>query len=70
MQISSLHLLRFPTLHDQLAAASVDEPWLREIESRDNLFPEVDWNYWQGRAAARSAGRASWPINAILSRYS
>jgi hypothetical protein len=25
----------------------VDEKWLREIESRDNLFPDVDWNYWK-----------------------
>ena len=41
------HLLRFLTLHDQLRAASVDEPWLREVESRDNIFPEVDWTYWR-----------------------
>jgi hypothetical protein len=25
----------------------VDEKWLAEIESRDNLFPDVDWNYWK-----------------------
>jgi hypothetical protein len=25
----------------------VDEKWLREIESRDNLFPDVDWTYWK-----------------------
>ena len=41
------HLLRFIALHDQLTATSVDEKWLREIESRDNLFPDVDWNYWK-----------------------
>ena len=28
-------------------ATSVDEKWLAEIESRDNLFPDVDWNYWK-----------------------
>jgi 1,4-alpha-glucan branching enzyme len=41
------HLLRFIALHDQLTVTRVDEKWLREIESRDNLFPGVDWNYWQ-----------------------
>jgi len=41
------HLLRFIALHDQLTATTVDEQWLSEIETRDNLFPEVDWNYWK-----------------------
>ncbi len=41
------HLLRFIALHDQLTATSVDEKWLLEAESRDNLFPDVDWNYWK-----------------------
>jgi len=41
------HLLRFIALHDQLTATSVDEKWLRELESRDNIFPDVDWNYWK-----------------------
>jgi 1,4-alpha-glucan branching enzyme len=41
------HLLRFIALHDQLTATSVDEKWLAEAESRDNIFPDVDWNYWQ-----------------------
>lgn len=41
------HLLRFIALHEQLTATSVNEAWLGEVESRDNLFPEVDWNYWK-----------------------
>jgi 1,4-alpha-glucan branching enzyme len=41
------HLLRFIALHDQLTATRVDENWLREAEARDNLFPDVDWNYWK-----------------------
>ena len=44
------HLLRFLTLYQQLSAARVDEPWLREIESRDNIFPNVDWTYWRQTA--------------------
>lgn len=41
------HLLRFIALHDQLTATGVDEKWLQELESRDNLFPEVNWSYWK-----------------------
>lgn len=41
------HLLRFIALHEQLTATGVNEPWLAEIESRDNLFPDVDWSYWK-----------------------
>ncbi len=40
------HLLRFNALCDQLDAARVDEPWLTEIESRDNIFPDLDCRYW------------------------
>jgi 1,4-alpha-glucan branching enzyme len=41
------HLLRFIALHEQLTLTQVDEKWLREIEARDNLFPDVDWKYWK-----------------------
>jgi len=41
------HLLRFIALHEQLTAGKVDEKWLREIEARDNLFPDVDWTCWK-----------------------
>ncbi|HSY42718.1 MAG TPA: DUF1957 domain-containing protein, partial [Candidatus Acidoferrum sp.] len=41
------HLLRFIGLHDQLTSTSIDEAWLREIETRDNIFPAADWNYWR-----------------------
>jgi 1,4-alpha-glucan branching enzyme len=41
------HLLRFIALHDMLTLTRVDEKWLAEIESRDNLFAGVDWNYWK-----------------------
>ena len=40
------HLLRFIALHDQLTRDSVDAAWLGDIESRDNLFPEIDYCYW------------------------
>jgi 1,4-alpha-glucan branching enzyme len=40
------HLLRFIALHDQLTSTQVDENWLREVEARDNLFPDVNPRYW------------------------
>ncbi|HEU6449284.1 MAG TPA: 1,4-alpha-glucan branching protein domain-containing protein [Verrucomicrobiae bacterium] len=41
------HLLRFISLHDQLTATSVDEKWLLQTESADNIFPDADWTYWK-----------------------
>jgi 1,4-alpha-glucan branching enzyme len=40
------HLYRFIALYDQLVGNRVDAPWLAQIESRDNLFPEVNYRYW------------------------
>ncbi|MBI3882322.1 MAG: DUF1957 domain-containing protein [Verrucomicrobia bacterium] len=40
------HLLRFIALHGQLTNTQVDEPWLKQVESVDNIFPDVDWRYW------------------------
>lgn len=41
------HLVRFIALHEQITTTQVDENWLSEVESRDNLFPDVNWHYWQ-----------------------
>ena len=41
------HLLRFIALHEQLTTKCVNEKWLREVEARDNLFPDVDWKCWK-----------------------
>ena len=43
---TSNHLSRFNRLHDQLATNRIDEEFLRECESRDNLFPNVNWRYY------------------------
>ena len=40
------HLLRFDALHQQLKAGVIDEASLAEIESRDNLFPKIEWRYF------------------------
>ena len=41
------HLLKFTRLYDDIKADSIDEPWLREVESRDNIFPEIDYRVHQ-----------------------
>jgi 1,4-alpha-glucan branching enzyme len=41
------HLLRFIALHEQLTATTIDERWLSEVESRDNIFPDVNYTYWR-----------------------
>jgi len=40
------HLLRFISLHEQLASTKIDEPWLKRVESLDNIFPDIDYRYW------------------------
>jgi 1,4-alpha-glucan branching enzyme len=40
------HLARFNRLHQQFTANNVDEAFLGECESRDNLFPNVNWRYY------------------------
>jgi len=40
------HLACFNRLHDQLAANQIDDQFLRECESRDNLFPDINWRYY------------------------
>jgi 1,4-alpha-glucan branching enzyme len=40
------HLLRFTRIYEELASSKVDEEWLKEIERRDNIFPEVNYRYW------------------------
>jgi 1,4-alpha-glucan branching enzyme len=40
------HLSRFNRLCGQLVANAVDKEFLRECESRDNLFPNVNWRYY------------------------
>ena len=41
------HLLRFNTLYHQITTKKIDTKWLGEIESRDNLFSDIDISYWR-----------------------
>jgi 1,4-alpha-glucan branching enzyme len=40
------HVLRFTRIHEQLTAGQLDEEWLKQVEWRDNLFPDIDYRYW------------------------
>jgi len=37
------HLLRFLRLTDEIRSGQIDEVWLKELEGRDNLFPNLDY---------------------------
>jgi 1,4-alpha-glucan branching enzyme len=40
------HVTRFTRIYDQVLRGELDEPFLAEIESRDNLFPEIDYRVY------------------------
>lgn len=40
------HLLNFLRLNDELAARRIDEKWLSELESRDNIFPDINYRVY------------------------
>ncbi|MCM8797279.1 MAG: DUF1957 domain-containing protein [Candidatus Omnitrophica bacterium] len=41
------HLLRFLRLYEEIHTDSVDENWLRDIEHKDNIFPNIDYRVHQ-----------------------
>jgi 1,4-alpha-glucan branching enzyme len=40
------HVLRFTRIYEQFAAGQLDAKWLKQVEWRDNIFPDVDYRYW------------------------
>jgi len=44
-----LHLGRFTRLYHQVAEGAVDQEFLQEVESRDNLFPGIDYRVYAAR---------------------
>ena len=40
------HILSFTRLYDELNAAKITEPYLRDLESRHNLFPHLDYRIY------------------------
>jgi len=41
------HILRFISIYELVVKGQMDESWLRQVESMDNLFPEVNYRYWE-----------------------
>jgi 1,4-alpha-glucan branching enzyme len=40
---TKVHVLNFNHLYEQIRHGDIDEPWLTEIETRHNPFPQVDY---------------------------
>src|SRR5512132_3874312 len=43
------HVLRFTRLHDQVRSGQIDDGWLRHVEEKDNIFPEIDYRVYAPR---------------------
>ena len=41
------HVLRVQRLHDQVRGGNIDEAWLSQVESRNNIFPEIDYRVYR-----------------------
>lgn len=41
------HILRFTRLYEDIKASRIDESWLKDIEYKDNIFPEIDYRVHQ-----------------------
>ena len=40
------HLLRFTLLYKTIRKGNIDETWLADIESKDNIFPDIDYRVY------------------------
>jgi len=45
-QRTNEHINRFNRLYSGLMNGDVDEPFLAEVERRDNLFPHIDYHVY------------------------
>ncbi|HNC43724.1 MAG TPA: DUF1957 domain-containing protein, partial [Acidobacteriota bacterium] len=41
------HIHRFTKLYEFFTTDTIEEEWLAEVESRDNIFPEIDYRVYQ-----------------------
>jgi len=40
------HVGRFERLYNDILSSQINDPWLKEVESRDNIFPEIDYRIY------------------------
>ncbi len=48
------HLDNFLKLHDSILNHCIDQHWLSILEQRNNIFPDIDYRYYQPRESALS----------------
>ncbi|HUV37491.1 MAG TPA: 1,4-alpha-glucan branching protein domain-containing protein [Patescibacteria group bacterium] len=41
------HIARFNRLYDDILAERINEQWLKEVENRDNIFPDIDYRVYR-----------------------
>jgi len=41
------HLIRFNRIYEMICSNNIEEPWLSEIESKDNIFPNLDYRIFR-----------------------
>lgn len=41
------HLHRFTRLYESICSGRIDEDWLRELEYKDNIFPDMDFSVYR-----------------------
>ncbi|MBQ3644083.1 MAG: DUF1957 domain-containing protein [Candidatus Riflebacteria bacterium] len=41
------HVFRFTKLYEDINKGQINESWLREVEKRDNIFPEMDYRVYR-----------------------
>lgn len=46
------HLHNFLKLYDQINGHRIDEGWLNELEYRNNIFPDINYNWYNKKEAA------------------
>ena len=54
------HIRRFTRLYEMIQAKVIDEAWLRQIEARDNLFPQIDYRVYADGALPPLVDAEAW----------
>jgi hypothetical protein len=54
------HIRRFTRLYDMIQAKVIDEAWLRQIEARDNIFPQIDYRVYADGALPPLVDAEAW----------
>jgi 1,4-alpha-glucan branching enzyme len=42
------HIARFDRLYQDITGGRINDQWLKEVENRDNIFPDIDYRVYRG----------------------